>query len=170
MNNWGIYVTGISLIIGYLWYRGYVRLNAFNNQEYKLKEKNGPMELIGSCAYHGGLPQMPKPTNARLALSSGYLLLYTEKGVSSMVQFDKIRNVERFQTRTKPDPQKTSFVLMAPFAAPRVKIRHFILINYMDIYAENNNILLEVLIFGNFETMYGRIRKKWLESKYQSEN
>jgi len=124
--------------------------------------QNPHAEILGRITYHGGFPQMPKPSVLQIGLTGDSLLLYDFKGWSGKVYFRDWRDVERFTTLVKADIRGKSTMLgpLLPFFF-KDTMRHFIAIKYKDTNWEENCLLLE----ADDETSQQRIYDKLLIPK-----
>ncbi|NPV27550.1 MAG: hypothetical protein HPY81_08960 [Firmicutes bacterium] len=157
MGNW---VIAALLILGYFFFCGHRKLKEIKRVETMVKAENKNMEVFGSVTYHGGFPPMPKPSHLSVGLSDEYLVLYDRKGNYGRVYFDRFKNIEKFTTRTEADLKGKSVVFWGPLAPLvfRAKIRHFVVINYIDINDEENNILLETKELPEQKELYNRLK------------
>jgi hypothetical protein len=156
---WPTIIIAIVVVCGFAYYRGYRNLQAITRLNDRIAKEYHIVEQLGSVSYHGGLPQLPKPVALKVGLASDSLVIYTTKGASDCVGFERIRKVDRFTTRRKADLRHQSVVLWGPLA-PMVfkdKIRHFMVINYLDVNNDENNILFESRSAAMCQGLYKKI-------------
>ncbi len=146
MVNWWL-IGGLALIfIGWTWYRG----NKMIKSRESLIRENTKLENIDHkdiyyLSYHGGIPSIPKPQKLYIAIANQHILFFNDKGDNEKVYFESFRMIDNVVTRKNPNLKGKSIVLWGPFIGLflTVKIRYYIIIEYIDSKNNDNNILLE---------------------------
>ncbi|EHQ89413.1 hypothetical protein [Desulfosporosinus youngiae] len=165
MVNWWI-IGGIAIIvIGWTWYRGN---NMIKSRESLICEitrvGNINAKDIYYLSYHGGVPAIPKPQKLNIAIANQYILLFNDKGDNEKIYFRSFRKIDKLTTRKGPNLKGKSIVLWGPFVGLflQVKLRYFIIIEYLDSNNQNNNILFECDLKGHkdlYDKIYGYYNK-----------
>lgn len=150
-ENMGGTVTGVLVLVSVLFVVAWIGHKQKKKAEADLIKitrevlsQNPDTEMLGPISYHGGFPQMPKPSILQLAITDDSLLLYDYKGCSGKVYFREKREVDRFTVLMKADTvgKHTMLGPLVPFFF-KDKLRHFIAIKYIDGDREENHLLLE---------------------------
>ncbi len=172
MAKWLIITSIIStLIFLIIIYRG--------NQQVKRRDtvlenvariENCEIEHIGYFSYHGGYPQIPKPQKMNIALADDCFLMITNEGIKGKVDYARFKKYDKFTTKKNPDLRGKSVVLWGPFIGIflKPKIRHFMVINYLDINNEHNNILLECKDVNELEMLNEKLKNRWSSYKWRN--
>ncbi len=170
MAKWLIITSGIStLLFLIILYRGNKQVKHRDSIfENVAKIDDCEIEHIGYLSYHGGYPQIPKPQKMNIALSNDYMLMVTKEGIQGKVDYAKFRKCDKFTTRKRPDLKGRSIVLWGPFMGIflKPKIRHFIVVNYLDINGEQNNVLLECKEADELEMVNEKVERAWKSYKW----
>lgn len=171
MAKWFIITSAIStLIFLVIIYRGNKQVKDRDAiLENVTRIENCEIEHIGYFSYHGGYPQIPKPQKMNIALSDDYLLMVTKEGIKGKVDYARFRKCYKFTTKKHPDLRGRSVVLWGPFLGIflKPKIKHFMVINYLDINEEENNILLECKEPNELEMINEKVEKSWKSYKWR---
>ena len=162
MNFWVI-VAGIFLLfLVVAYFRG--------DQKFKNSQKADSLIIeqidnikAGEVTYQGGFPSMPKPARVTVGVSDDYVVMYDIEGTWGKVDFAKVKNIEKFTTRKRPDTKGRSFVLWGPFVPflLRAKTNHFIVINYIDVNHEENNVLFQSNKAAQINKVFEEISSRW---------
>lgn len=120
-------------------------------------------ELIGRLIYHGGMPQIPKPSSLTVGVLPDSLLLWNYRGEKNFVNFDSWIKCEKLTTETRPDSRGLLVTLLGPliFLFTRQKVRYFIVIKYIDCDEEENNILFECPGEASQKQAYDILHNRW---------
>jgi len=131
----------------------------------KIKVKYPDVEIIGSVAYQGGLPQFPEPSVLLLALNKELLVVYNERDFAATVSIDDWLEVEKFTLQPKTDNKGRSSFMLGPFGSLffKNKCRLFIAIRYTDIDREENNILFELSDKTVQQTICDKLMKQFTQ-------
>lgn len=126
-------------------------------------------ELIGQIIYHGGMPQMPKPSSLAMGVLPDALLLWNYRGEKSIINFARWLQCEKLTMELRPNARGLLVTLLGPliFLFTRNKARHFIVIKYFDCNDEENNILFECHGEANQQRVYGILHNKWQRATKQ---
>jgi hypothetical protein len=144
-------ICAVVLFFVLVMYRGDRLLKAKTKLDKHMEEIYGPMtEIVDNLNYQGGFPPMPKPARLRLGITESELVLFDKFGNNGRVEYSKIKNTDRFTTKTE---RKRKFGIMAygPLAMVLNKptFRHFFTVEYTDV-DDDDNIL--VFMVGTRET------------------
>lgn len=149
------------------------------NKQMKLRDtilenmariENAEVEHIGYVSYHGGYPQIPKPQKLNIALSDEYFLMVTNEGIRGKINYVRVKKCYKFITKKTPDLRGKSVVLWGPFLGifMKPKIRHFVVVNYLDVNREENNILIECKDNTELGIINDKIQKSWKSYKWRN--
>ncbi len=124
--------------------------------------QNPGAELLGPISYHGGFPQMAKPSVLQLGLTGDGLILYDYKGWSGKVLCRDWRGIERFTILAKADTTGKSTVMLGPLVPYfyKDKLRYFIAIKYIDINNQENHLLIEPGSETMQQDIYARLSRE----------
>lgn len=148
MDNWGILLIAITACM-------VVASKIGHRQKKKAAEKaedvvreiflQNKVEFLGDIAYHGGLPQFPKPSMLVIGVSPDGLFMCDYKGWSDKVYFRTWLSVEKFIVQEKADTFGKSTVLLGPLVPIlfKDKLRYFVTVKYIDQDQEQNHLVLE---------------------------
>lgn len=171
MAKWLIITSSIStLIFLIIIYRGNKQVKCRDSiLENMARVENSEIEHIGYLSYQGGFSQIPKPQKMNIALSDDYLVMVTKEGIKGKVDYARFRKCDKFTTKKHPDLRGRSIVLWGPLVGAflKPKIRHFMVINYLDINKEENNILLECKDANELEMINEKVEKTWKSYKWR---
>lgn len=111
----------------------------------EVRSQNPHAEILGKISYHGGFPQMPKPSMLQLGLTGDGLLLYDHKGWSGRIYFRDWRGVEQFTILAKAGTIGKSTAILGPLVPYFFKdsLRYFIALKYNDRDYDENHLLFE---------------------------
>lgn len=163
------WLIGGTGIIAMLWilFRG----NKIIKARDRLLKENTRIENIDDkdvyyLSYHGGIPRISKPQKLYIALTNKYILFFNDKGAKEKIFFESCSKIDQFVTSHKPDLKGKSIVLWGPLAGLflTVKFRYYIIIEYMDINYEKNNILFECNS-NNHKLLYEGINSSYRKAK-----
>lgn len=169
MLNWWL-IGGVALIfLGWTWYRG--------NKTIKFREslirENTKLENIDDkdiyyLSYHGGIPSIPKPQKLYVAIANQYILFFNDEGNSVKICSESFRMIDNVVTKKKPNLKGKSIILWGPFIGffLTVKLRYYIIVEYIDSNNHDNNILLECESQSH-KQLYNRICGFYNKSKNQ---
>lgn len=171
MAKWLIITICIStLIFLIIIYRGNKQVKQRDAiLENVARIENCPIEQIAYLSYHGGFPQIPKPQKMNIALTDDHLVMITKEGIIGKVDYARFKKCDKFTTKKNPDLRGKSIVLWGPFVGIflKTKTRHFIVINYLDINKEKNNILLECKDSNELELINKAMVEAWESYKWR---
>lgn len=150
----------IALIaVGLLGYKQQKKAAAATEKiDREILNRNPGVDLMGQISYHGGFPQMAKPSVLQLGLTKDGLIIYDYKGWSGKVYYRDWHGVERFTVLAKANTAGKSTVVLGPLVPLffQDKLRYFIVIQYTDINEQENHLLFEL----SSETMQKKIFEK----------
>ncbi len=131
---------------------------------------NNEIEHIGYVSYQGGYPPIPKPQKLNIALSDDYLLMVTKEGIKGKVDYSRWIKCDKFTTKKNPDLRGKSVVLWGPFLGIflKPKIRHFMVINYLDVNREENNILIECKDLSELDLINEKLENRLSSYKWRN--
>jgi hypothetical protein len=138
-----------TVVVAYLGFFGYRGSQALKRRKSFLRRiseiDKTELEYLDHISYHGGLPEIPKPQKLNIAVAQDYLLLFTNATRFCKVAFGRWHDIETFTTKLKHDPKKQSLVMWGPVShlLHRDRVRHFIVIHYIDAEDQENHLLLE---------------------------
>lgn len=120
-------------------------------------------KMISRIVYHGGLPEMPKPSPMYAGISPLELLLWNDRVKMIQVSFLRWLNCEKITTEVRPDTRGLLVTTLGPLIHlfSRSKLRFFIVIKYVDCNDEKNNILLECQSQSEQNQLYETLHDKW---------
>lgn len=154
-------IAGLAVVgrLGYMQQKKAAAIMAKVNQDILCQ--NPGAELLGPISYHGGFPQMAKPSVLQLSLTEEGLILYDYKGWLGKVHYQDWRGIERFTILAKADTTGKSTVILGPLVPYfyKDKLRYFIAIKYIDINNQENHLLIEPGSDTMQEDIYARLEK-----------
>ncbi|MDR7868235.1 MAG: hypothetical protein RIN56_15670 [Sporomusaceae bacterium] len=126
-------------------------------------------KVIGRIIYHGGMPQMPKPSSLAAGVLPDSLLLWNHRGEKAIINFARWIQCEKLTMELRPNTRGLLITLLGPlvFLFTKHKIRHFIVIKYLDCNDEENNILFECNGETNQQHVYDILHNSWQGVKKQ---
>lgn len=166
MSFWVVIAGIFILFLGVAYFRGDRKLKEIKKVESLVNEKLENVKA-GEVTYQGGFPPMPKPTQVTVGVSEDYMVLYDFKGTCGKVDFGQVKKIEKITTRKRPDTRGRSFVLWGPLVPLllKVKIQHFIVINYIDVNQEENNVLFQSKDAAQINKVYEELNSRWHKYK-----
>ena len=156
--------TAGLIAVGLLGYKQQKKAAAATEKiDREILNRNPGTDLMGQISYHGGFPQMAKPSVLQLGLTKDGLIIYDYKGWSGKVYCRDWHGVERFTVLAKANTAGKSTVVLGPLVPLffQDKLRHFIAIQYTDINGQENHLLFEL----DNETMQKKIFEKLCSEK-----
>ncbi len=144
-----ILISACVIVVLLILYRsGYNRMDSHKAAVLRVTEQfteNYHAKLLGQIAYHGGIPEMPKIAKAYFGLAPAGMVFCDGRGLLGQVLFCNWLAIENFSILQKSGNIGRSTALLGPLVPIffKDKVRHFIVIKYIDIDQEENNILLE---------------------------
>lgn len=160
--------VAILTVCGYSFLRGYRKLKDLERIDDQVRQEYCLLEVLGWVSYHGGFPLLPRPTSLKLGIASNCLVFYDARGGSGRVDFASIKKVDSFATLAKPNLKNKSFIMWGPLAPMlfRAKSRYFVVISYLDINGEDNNILLEPQNAEQSAFLFEKVNCAWRSSRW----
>jgi hypothetical protein len=162
MNSiyWAVAIAAVIIGLSYIGRRKQIRMKCIDDKV--LAEVNNG-ELIGRIVYHGGMPQMPKPSSLMLGVLPESLLLWNCCGEKVIINFDRWLKCEKITMETRPNVRGMPVTLLGPmiFLFARRKMRYFVVINYLDCNDEENNILFECQEEANQQNVHDILHNRW---------
>jgi hypothetical protein len=157
----------VLTVCGYSFLRGYRKLKELERVDEQVRQEHCLLEVLGWVSYHGGFPLLPRPASLGLGIASNCLVLFDASGKSGKVEFTSIKKIDSFVTLTKPNLKNKSFVMWGPLAPMlfRAKTRYFVVISYIDINGEDNNILLESQNAEQSAFLFEKVYSAWRLAK-----
>jgi hypothetical protein len=160
-----------AILAAYVGIVGYFRKQALMRRESFLQHVRATdktvLEYLGYIPYHGGLPEVPKPQKLHIAVSTDYLLLFSNTLHFGKIPFGRWHDIETFTTKLRHDAKKQSLVLWGPLShlLRRDIVRHFIVIHYTDVEDQENHLLLEHPNQGRLKELYERLSSAYENSQ-----
>ncbi len=139
-------VVTVLLAVGWLGYKKKQKTDAIAERVTReMINQNPGVELLGQVAYHGGFPQMAKPSLLQLGVAADGLLLFDYSGWSARLAVADWCGLDQFSISVKADTAGRSTATLGPLVPFFFKdtVRHFIVVQYIDVNSEQNHLLLE---------------------------
>lgn len=157
---WAVAIAAVVIGLSYIGRRKQLQMKCIDDKV--LAEVNNG-ELIGRVVYHGGMPQLPKPSSLALGVLQEALLLWNCRGEKAVIDFERWLKCEKITMETRPNVRGMPVTLLGPliFLFGRPKIRYFLVVNYLDCNDEENNILLECRGEVDQQNVYDILHNRW---------
>jgi len=156
----GFFVFLIAIGVMYrVGYRRIQREEAFvSNAMYQISQIHNA-KFLGRIAYHGGFPQIPRPTQLFLGMADDGLVLYDGQNPPEQAFCRDWLEVDQFSVMQKAEGAYKSIALLGPLVPffYKDKTRHFITIHYSDVDRDENYIVLEAADKATQGELYGEI-------------
>ena len=147
----------VLLILCFGMYRSNKLLKKKEKPKKEIEKMYESVDILGDVIYQGGYPLMPKPAHLKVGFTDSSMVLFDKKGNSGQIEYSKFRKIDKF-TVSPPKTRRYSLMAWGPLALyfNRPTFQHFIVVSYIDIDNDYNNI---VFLIPNEE-----IRNQYFES------
>lgn len=169
-----IIIGVVLLILGFSMYRSSKLLKEKEKIDKEINNMHGSMNILGDVIYQGGFPPMPKPAHLTIGLTGSYMVLIDKKGRSGRIEYDRFRKIDKFTT-SPPNTKKYSLIAWGPLAMyfNRPTYQHFIVISYIDVDNDLNNLVFMIRDEENRNELFKSIQncyKPMMSSKVKAVN